>query len=351
MKKRAVKVLLPLLFSFCCVFSGFLSVDASAYTTYDVFPVDVPLRFEFWSGDTLFSYYFEPNDDNLYSLSNVQLNDVNSIYLNIRGSDFFSLPIDVSIFDYYFISSFYGEASDISNFTFYPNDIAVQYYDHNGLAYSYNKSDFLVYHTDTVLYKGFSTSCKIDFINNSVVGDIVYGGNGSLPAKLKYEAMFLALPKGLSSGDINAAIIAAINNQTNVLDNSIGQAADDIQQSIEDQYSGDPETEFSVDDVITQHNEKMGVLSFGSDVMLQFLDMFQSANVGTAELTLPGFNITVENVEYSVWPDYSFNFEQLNEWVPALMSVIRVMLPAFVWLMVLRYCINVFEKNFLSNGG
>lgn len=135
-------------------------------------------------------------------------------------------------------------------------------------------------------------------------------------------------------------IIAAIQNQTS-----------DLQQSIEDQYSGDPETEFSVDDVITQHNEKMGVLSFGSDVMLQFLDMFQSANVGAAQLTLPGFNITVENVEYSVWPDYSFNFEQLNEWVPGLMSVIRMMLPAFVWLMVLRYCINVFEKNFLSNGG
>lgn len=179
--------------------------------------------------------------------------------------------------------------------------------------------------------------------------------SGTIPANLNIEYQVLALPKYLTNGDINAAVVAAINNQTSVLggkldsiDSSVDQAADDIQQSIEDQYSGEPEDEFAVDDVITQHNEKMGVLSFGSDVMLQFLDMFQSANVGTAELTLPGFNITVENVEYSVWPDYSFNFEQLNEWVPALMSVIRVMLPVFVWLMVLRYCIKVFEDNFLS---
>lgn len=266
LKKYKNKIL-----TFVCVIAclPLFSISSYAYTTYDVFPVDVPLRFEFWSGDTLFSYYLEPNADNLYSLSNVQLNDVNSIYLNIRGSDFFSLPIDVSIFDYYFISSFYGEASDISNFTFYPNDIAVQYYDHNGLAYSYDKSDFLVYHTDTVLYKGFSTSCKIDFTNNSVVGDIVYGGNGSLPAKLKYEAMFLALPKGLSSGDINAAVVAAINNQTSVL----GGKIDDTNNFID---KGNSSTGGIVSNFKDKDDELNEVVSQYREVENQFFEDFNT---------------------------------------------------------------------------
>lgn len=144
------------------------------------------------------------------------------------------------------------------------------------------------------------------------------------------------------------SIVNAINDQTSEISSALNDQTDQITGTIEDQYSGSPESSFNTGDIITQHNEKMGVLSFGSDVMLQFLDMFQSANVGAAQLTLPGFNITVQDVNYQVWEDQTFNFSQLEQWVPGLIDVIRIMLPAFVWLMVLRYCIQVFERNFLS---
>lgn len=249
-------------------------------------------------------------------------------------------------------------SKDINNWTFRPDSMHILGDKVDAMETSYSMTDLIVMEDTNTYSSGFSACAKIPDLDISSFSGFYFidTSGGKVGYEVVLEGIFILMPKEDNSD--TQSVIAAINSQTGTLggkldgiDSSVDQAADDIQQSIEDQYSGDPETEFSVDDVITQHNEKMGVLSFGSDVMLQFLDMFQSANVGTAQLTLPGFNITVENVEYSVWPDYSFNFEQLNEWVPGLMSVIRVMLPAFVWLMVLRYCINVFEKNFLSNGG
>lgn len=306
------------------------------------------------------SYYgysnptYRENEGN-FIFSNPDFNQISALDFTNKS------PLNISdissVYDYYLAFSCFADATntgydvDISKFTFFPTSFSFNARNHDNSLSNLVNGDISYYHLDGFTYLGFAVSCKLDLSNFSDGYYIFISGNGSIPAHMVAQGQVIAVPKGLANGDVNQAIVQAINNQTSILDGSIGQAADDIQQSIEDQYSGDPETEFSVDDVITQHNEKMGVLSFGSDVMLQFLDMFQSANVGTAQLTLPGFNITVENVEYSVWPDYSFNFEQLNEWVPALMSVIRVMLPAFVWLMVLRYCINVFEKNFLSNGG
>lgn len=295
-----------------------------------------------------------PDSNYVYSVKN-NYNVIDSLSFYFHGGDqkaqAFALQPD--IYKYYFVGSVYGStAISADGFSFFPSNFKLRHGTETQSITDYSLSDIKFYHTDLSTSKGFSVSCEVDFsTHNTIAGLLFLGSDGSVPTGLYAEFCILAVPIDTSDDEISSAIVTAINNQTNQLSSDIGQAADDIQQSIEDQYSGDPETEFSVDDVIAQHNEKMGVLSFGSDVMLQFLDMFQSANVGTAQLTLPGFNITVENVEYSVWPDYSFNFEQLNEWVPALMSVIRVMLPAFVWLMVLRYCINVFEKNFLSNGG
>lgn len=144
------------------------------------------------------------------------------------------------------------------------------------------------------------------------------------------------------------SIVTAINNQTTELGGAISDSADQISGTIENQFSGEPDESFNVDNVISQHNENMGVLSFGSDVMLQFLGLFQSANVGSATLTLPGFSIEVQDVNYEVWQDHTFDFAQLEEWIPRLIDIIRLFLPAFVWLMVLRYCISVFERNFLS---
>lgn len=220
---------------------------------------------------------------------------------------------------------------------------------------------------------GYYVTCKLNALDvNSTIAslNLVFDNTYSVGNEVRICYIVYAVPKsaGATSSDISA-LIQAINNQTTTLNGSIGnvnssvqsgtsqitgsveQGASDIQNKIEEQYDMSANEDFGIGSIENKYNEKMGVLSFGSDVMLQFLDMFQTANVGTARLTLPGFTIKVQNQNYKVWDDITFNFEQIGEWFPDLISIIRVILPAFVWLMVLRYCINVFEKNFLSSGG
>lgn len=344
--------MLPLLFSCCFVFSGFLSVNAFAV---DVSPDGSNNWFLLPFNNFRTGFTNEPVTGTFDSVSGNYSSEFTS---DVEGNTFvLSCGYDSGVFptleagkDYLFYFTFSGWTDNLEF------NIPRAY-----LRPVQNTSANQILLNVTQFFKGYlnNTLTLTAFFECSPTTDFVLSTSSGCYIEVEPNifvdgradwVMYVLDVTNKSEKDVDS-IITAINNQTGAIQGSIGQASDDIQQSIEDQYSGDPEEEFSVDDVITQHNEKMGVLSFGSDVMLQFLDMFQSANVGTAELTLPGFNITVEDVEYSVWPDYSFNFEQLNEWVPVLMSVIRMMLPAFVWLMVLRYCVNVFEKNFLSNGG
>lgn len=296
------------------------------------------------NGSTAYDKSINISASNTYDCDNILINNATAFRIG-TPSVRFDFPFAPELYDYYIYLTYYSKDMQTS---FVPNRVATRDYTNASTTGSVRVdfTDFVIYNSSDSTNKGFTVLGKIPDFNSTSINVIDLDGSGVFGANLVVEGLVFCFEKG--SQTAASSVVAAINNQTNQLSSDIGQAADDIQQSIEDQYTGEPEEEFAVDDVITQHNEKMGVLSFGSDVMLQFLDMFQSANVGTAELTLPGFNITVENVEYSVWPDYSFNFEQLNEWVPALMSVIRVMLPVFVWLMVLRYCIKVFEDNFLS---
>lgn len=299
-----------------------------------------------------------PNTRFFYEFNNVSAAGVN--YLVATFYPTWDIAFNTDSFDYYV--NIYIDSSSADSFTFFPDKISVRrltassYLDTQLREALFN--DFYG-KSDSGDSKGFHILAKLpDNFNFSIRGfNIVDSTNGTIPANLNLSVTIIQAQKD-STLEYVQSIIDAIEEQTDTLGNkldnvedSVNQAADDITKSIENQYSGDPETKFSIDDVISQHNEKMGVLSFGSDVMVQFLDLFQSANAGTAELTLPGFNITVQNVEYQVWPDYSFNFNQIDEWVPGLMSIVRVILPAFVWLKVLGYCISVFEKNFLSNNG
>lgn len=360
------------------MFSGFLSVNAYAINdTYPVYSLSLNKVYSSYGVD------FIRGDDGVYWADFPSSSSSSEIYIRLfddesESDSYLNFPIIEEYYDYYVYASYAqrttGGSFMPSSIVFSTGDGRTEYSDQ---ILEQNKyiNRFIASNADygivqTVFFGKLNIYDSSDKYNK--YGAIKFkGDSGTFSGRQYFEFAIIMVPKG--NAQTYTDIMNTINYQTHIIGEKLdaldqaledlrmsnwfdsaneqailNQMNQDIQNKLEEQYSGDPETEFSVDDVISQHNEKMGVLSFGSDVMLQFLDMFQSANVGTAELTLPGFNITVENVEYSVWPDYSFNFDQLNDWVPALMSVIRVMLPAFVWLMVLRYCIKVFEDNFLA---
>lgn len=338
------------------MFSGFLSVNAFAADAWLNVnrPANGARLYNGFIGATsdlaISSTILDPDEEGWYAFDNVSM-PVTDWRLRFPST---SWKVVLSTEYDYYLTILIG-STDSANFKLNINNVAIREFDFDSAPnYKGHYLENLVVDN----YDGYRSGDEFPAVAifgklaSDFAGDISQilfrCSEGSvLPANVLMSINLFQVDKNTSASDVQK-IVNAINNQTDSITGSIDQNTDDIQQSIEDQYEVDPDEDFNVDDIISEHNDKMGVLSFGSDVMLQFLDMFQSANVGTAELTLPGFNITVEDVSYSVWPDYSFNFEQLNEWVPALMSVIRVILPAFVWLMVLRYCIKVFEDNFLA---
>lgn len=300
-----------------------------------------------------------PDSGNVYTFSNTAYSAIDQLTFSaVSGQSYgFDVLINQSLYDYYFVVTVFADNATNVDFTFYPNYMSCQTYPCDVGSKWYAFMEITTKHFDTAASRGFTivgrlnrtiTSSRITQISMSTRDSDLYY---TVPANLRFKCNVIEVPKNaVTSSDIQS-IIGKIDEQTDVISGSIEDAADQIADQIEEQYSGDPASEFDIGDVIDQYNDKMGVLSFGSDVMLQFLELFQSANVGSAELTLPGFDITVQNVEYQVWPDYSFNFNQIDVWVPGLMSIIRVILPTFVWLKVLGYCITVFERNFLSNNG
>lgn len=157
------------------------------------------------------------------------------------------------------------------------------------------------------------------------------------------ETILLTLEKFYTSvdGSLNS-VVAAIQNQTS-----------DLQQSIQDQYGGDPGSSFPVDDIISQHNEKMGVLSFSSDALMQVLGLLSPDQTLSSELVFPSMSLTIagQRNKVQLWPEYRFDLNTLKQHWPDFVGIMQSLTTALVWIFVLRYCYRVFEKYFLAGGG
>lgn len=262
----------------------------------------------------------------------------------------FDTVLNFKIYDYYLVVSFWADVSDESEFTFTPSRMAFRQTPCDDSSQWWVCNDYSLYHFDSLSQIGFTAIGKVNSgMGSSLLGNfnlIDQGDTYKIPANLYMSGVLIPIEKSSTAADLSAILGKLEDINKNISHgNEIQQS---IKEFLEEQYKMEPDENFGINDITSEIEDKMGVLSFGSDVMIQFLDMFQNANVSAAKLTLPGFSISVAGQSYKVWNDQTFNFNQLNNWFPGLMSIIRTMLPVFVWLMVLKYCIKVFENNFLS---
>lgn len=171
---------------------------------------------------------------------------------------------------------------------------------------------------------------------------LVIGLNESVQTSGRVSWGFYALDiTDNSESEVNQ-IITAIQDQTS-----------DLQQSIEDQYGGDPGSSFPVEDIITQHNEKMGVLSFSSEALMQVLGLLSPDQTLSSELVFPSMSLTIagQRNKVQLWPEYRFDLNTLKQHWPDFVELMQSLTTALVWIFVLRYCYRVFEKYFLAGGG
>lgn len=344
----------------CCV--GFLSVSSRvyAYTAEDGFyPVNVPsyIRIVDSSGVILFEQtYVYPSNNNVYSIDNGQLDNISGISIGIHND--FVFPYSPDLYDYYVLGSFYsGLDPTLVDSSFFPSDFCILGYDYNtGEFFNYDTSDLSIYSLDGGFSVGFGVSCKIRFDEANNIGihsfhfekDIQ--GSGSKPPSQKFEFGIMAILKGTSESEINLRILNKLSEMQESITDSIGSAADQVMDAIEDQYGMTPGESFGVQDLTSQVEEKLGVLSFGADTLNNFLGLFQASNAGSTVLTFPGFTIDVQGESYQVWNDMQFDLAFLEDNFGVLIIAVRTVTVLCVWLAVLGYLVKAYE-HLVNNKG
>lgn len=351
------------------MFSGFLSVNTYAYEYYNNIPVRSPLVMNrLHASGTTGTHSANVGNGNIYSFSNGQYSDIVSLGFG-TSTPYTILPVNIDLYDYYFVASLYSYNE--YEWTFFPDTFNISVFDDDrdwGAAYNIPVSDLRWYDAFGHQGQGVALSCKIDFTDSVVPYYFEFAnsdGSGTRVTNgVQFQASFIEVPKDNSEAATNA-IISAINNQTNSLNGSIGQATDDIQssidqatddiqQSIEDQYSGDPMEEISGPfyEALEEYQETIGVFDYSMELVQFLMNLFISFDSQGSQpvLTFPGFSIDVGDETFVVWPDYSFNFNELMSEFPVFFNSLHFITNALLWLAVLNYAMKVFRRRFTSEG-
>lgn len=118
----------------------------------------------------------------------------------------------------------------------------------------------------------------------------------------------------------------------------------DVIDTINDQWSMDDNENLGVADLVPEVEEKLGVLGFASDTLIQFVDLFNPDNINGTGLTFPAFSIDVQGESYQVWSDYTYDLNTLYDDFSFLIDTVRTILTLFVWIAVFNYCVKSYER-------
>lgn len=354
----------------CCV--GFLSVSsrAYAYTAEDGFyPINSSKGRLYLSdsNDTrLYDVVVDVNStDNCYYYSNGIIENIaHMIWSPDPSNDVFTFPYLPEKYDYYLLGSVVSYTTNLSDTTFKPTDVYISAFDvSTNTKFAYPRSELKIYNIDNNDYKGFGFSEKVDFSskNNLGISSVYMGydkdGSGTKPANLIVELGIMAVEKGTDENAINQQILNKLDQMNDSMvsgfdqvTDSVHNAADQVTGAIENQYGMASGEDFGVQDLTSQVEEKLGVLSFGADTLNNFLGLFQASNAGSTVLTFPGFTIDVQGESYQVWNDMQFDLAFLEENFGILITAVRTVTVLCVWLAVLGYLVKAYE-HLINNKG
>lgn len=170
-----------------------------------------------------------------------------------------------------------------------------------------------------------SNGCTIYHYKNTLSKDITeihfYAGIGGSHHGLSFKL-------GLLGNDSVDSIIRAIEQQTNdLLKGNGSQITDDI-----------------INGAVDKINQKLGVLTFGEQVLTDFFNLFEPND--NTSLVFPSFTIKVANQDYKVWDDITYDLKDIENNFSFLISTVRTILVVTVYLALLKYAVNSFERIF-----
>ena len=137
-------------------------------------------------------------------------------------------------------------------------------------------------------------------------------------------------------------LVAAIQNQTSQLDQSITDAGQGVQDKIESQYdtSQGSEVGSAAQGFADQASESLGVVSY---VDTLFSGLSGLVTAGSTTLTFPAFAIAVQGIDYQVWQEHTFDLSQLDGWFSGLMAAVRLATSVVVVGAVIHYLQSVYK--------
>ena len=134
-------------------------------------------------------------------------------------------------------------------------------------------------------------------------------------------------------------LVAAIQNQTSELDQSITDAGQGVQDKIESQYdtSQGSDVGSAAQGFADQAAESLGVVSY---VDTLFSGLSGLVTAGSTTLTFPALAFAVEGTEYQFWEEYTFD---LDGWFAGLMAAVRLATSTVVVGAVIHYLQSVYK--------
>lgn len=198
----------------------------------------------------------------------------------------------------------------------------------SGLKIVYRSSDTIVFYVD----------------KDTPLNDLwfVQTWSALTPGTLSVYYCSLQALTGFTKDDSSADIIAAIENQTGELDQSITDAGQGVQDKIESQYdtSQGSEVGSAAQGFADQAAESLGVVSY---VDTLFSGLSGLVTAGSTTLTFPAFAIAVQGTDYQVWQEHTFDLSQLDGWFSGLMAAVRLATSVVVVGAVIHYLQSVYK--------
>lgn len=146
----------------------------------------------------------------------------------------------------------------------------------------------------------------------------------------------------IADGQDPTELLEAINKQTEDMNNNHQETMDkidDVTDFDEQEQSG---MTGQVDDVKSQLDEKLGILSFADTVIGNFIGLFKETSEKPG-LVFPGFDIQVDGATYTVWEDTTFDLSIIDTGFADLMAAVRFATSFLVYAALFMYVQKIFS--------
>lgn len=209
----------------------------------------------------------------------------------------------------------------------------------------------LLFPADETLRFSFYIDFTIMFDPSIPVSDLVDLSDSNSPVvpvmdasgfSANVKAYLPAMAEGSSSAAGQQQIDQSINTQGDKVNQSINQQIQQQQNQYNEFTGGGGDSAFVT--VENSLGETMGLFDAVDSIYTNIWGIFHE-NPGYAIVTFPSFSINVDGVPYEVWPEYTFDFNTLNnEWgLGPLKVAVNFACVFAVYAGLLRYLTLVYE--------